>query len=98
MSNTHPPVFSIITVTFNAGKVLEQTILSVVNQSYPGIEYIVIDGNSSDNTKEIIEQYASGISCRVSEPDRGLYDAMNKGLRLATGDYVWFLNAGDVLP
>jgi glycosyltransferase involved in cell wall biosynthesis len=92
------PVFSIVTVTRNAGKVLERTILSVLNQSCPQIEYIIVDGNSSDNTKEIIEQYASGLASRVSEPDAGLYDAMNKGLRMATGDYVWFLNAGDVLP
>jgi glycosyltransferase involved in cell wall biosynthesis len=92
------PVFSIITVTYNAGKVLERTILSVLNQSCPQIEYIIVDGNSSDNTKEIIEQYASGLASRMSEPDTGLYDAMNKGLRMATGDYVWFLNAGDVLP
>ena len=90
-------LFSIITVTYNAEKVLERTIRSVLSQTYSQVEYIVVDGNSSDKTKEIIEQYADGISCRISEPDRGLYDAMNKGLRLATGDYVWFLNAGDTL-
>jgi glycosyltransferase involved in cell wall biosynthesis len=91
------PSFSIITVTYNAEKVLERTILSVLNQSYPHIEYIIIDGNSTDQTAEIIKQYASGLSYWSSEPDKGLYDAMNKGLRRATGDYVWFLNAGDVL-
>jgi glycosyltransferase involved in cell wall biosynthesis len=89
--------FSIITVTYNAAKVLERTMLSVLNQSYPRIEHIVIDGNSTDGTGEIIERYADGIAYRVSEPDCGLYDAMNKGLRKATGDYVWFLNAGDTL-
>ncbi|MDR2119437.1 MAG: glycosyltransferase, partial [Tannerella sp.] len=66
-------------------------------QSYPLIEYIIVDGNSSDNTKDIIKQYESAISHWISEPDAGLYDAMNKGLRMATGDYVWFLNAGDTL-
>jgi glycosyltransferase involved in cell wall biosynthesis len=91
-------IFSIITVTYNADKVLERTILSVLNQSYPQLEYIIIDGNSSDETKKIIERYTSGLSYWVSEPDSGLYDAMNKGLRKATGDYVWFLNAGDILP
>ena len=89
--------FSIITVTYNAEKVLENTMLSVLNQSYPHIEYIVIDGASVDGTQDIIARYADGLACRISEPDKGLYDAMNKGLRKATGDYVWFLNAGDVL-
>ena len=59
------------------------------------IEYILIDGASKDKTVEIIKQYESGISSWISEPDKGLYDAMNKGLKLATGDYVWFLNAGE---
>jgi len=90
--------FSIITVTRNAAKALEKTLLSVLNQTYPQIEYIIIDGASTDNTLNIIQQYKSGIHNWVSEPDRGIYDAMNKGLKMATGDYVWFLNAGDVLP
>ncbi|MDR1896792.1 MAG: glycosyltransferase [Prevotellaceae bacterium] len=89
--------FSIITITCNAEKVLEHTILSVLSQSYPHIEYIIIDGNSSDGTVDMIRQYAPGLSSWISEPDKGLYDAMNKGLRMATGDYVWFLNAGDTL-
>ncbi|NDV55378.1 glycosyltransferase [Parabacteroides sp. 52] len=92
-----PPVFSIITVTYNASQWLERTILSILSQSYPHIEYIVIDGNSTDGTVELIKQYASGISYWQSEPDKGLYDAMNKGLLRATGDYVWFINAGDTL-
>lgn len=76
---------------------MERTILSVLSQSYPNIEYILIDGASKDKTVEIIKQYESGIASWISEPDKGLYDAMNKGLKRATGDYVWFLNAGDTL-
>ena len=90
-------LLSIITITFNAQQTLEPTILSVLSQTYPHIEYISIDGNSTDGTKRILEQYADGFACRISEKDNGLYDAMNKGLRHATGKYVWFLNAGDVL-
>jgi glycosyltransferase involved in cell wall biosynthesis len=91
------PVFSIITITYNAAKELENTLLSVINQTYSGIEYILIDGASIDGTVSIIRRYESNISNWISEPDNGLYDAMNKGLQVATGDYVWFLNAGDVL-
>ena len=91
------PKFSIITITYNAEQWLERTILSVLSQSYTNVEYIVIDGASTDRTVELIKQYEAGISYWVSEPDQGLYDAMNKGLRKATGDYVWFLNAGDTL-
>lgn len=91
------PKFSIITITYNASQWLERTVLSVLNQSYPAIEYIIIDGSSTDGTVDIIRQYASGIATWVSEPDKGLYDAMNKGLKRATGDYVWFINAGDTL-
>lgn len=92
------PVFSIITITYNAGECIERTIQSIINQSYSNIEYIIIDGKSTDNTLAIIEKYKEKITCSVSEPDSGLYDAMNKGLRKATGDYVWFINAGDTLP
>lgn len=88
-------VFSIITVTYNAGRTLEQTIRSVREQKECSIEYIVIDGGSTDETVKIIEQYSDCIAQWISEPDRGLYDAMNKGLQKATGHYVWFLNAGD---
>lgn len=91
------PVFSIITVTYNAARCLERTILSVLSQSYPHIEYLIIDGGSTDGTADIIKQYRDGIACLISERDNGLYDAMNKGLGKATGDYVWFLNAGDTL-
>ena len=89
------PTFSIITITYNAERWLERTILSVLSQSYPNIEYILIDGASKDKTVEIIKQYESGIASWISEPDKGLYDAMNKGISLATGDYLCFLNAGD---
>lgn len=91
------PTFTIITVTYNAEQWLERTILSVLSQSYHAIEYIIIDGGSTDRTTEIINQYKAGIAYSVSEPDKGLYDAMNKGLKRATGDYVWFVNAGDTL-
>ena len=90
-------LFSIITVTYNASKWLERTIQSIISQSYPHIEYIIIDGNSSDGTQEIIKKYQTKIAHCISEPDKGLYDAMNKGLRSASGDYVWFINAGDTL-
>lgn len=91
------PKFSIITVTFNAARWLERTMLSILSQSYPNIEYLIIDGGSADGTVDIIKQYAPGVSFWISEPDNGLYDAMNKGLEHATGDYVWFINAGDTL-
>lgn len=86
---------SIITVTYNAEHCLEGTIQSIINQTYPHIEYIVIDGKSTDNTRNIIDKYAAHIHYTISEKDQGLYDAMNKGLRAATGDFVWFMNAGD---
>ncbi|MDR2147149.1 MAG: glycosyltransferase, partial [Tannerella sp.] len=88
------PLFSIITVTYNAEKVLERTVLSVVNQTYPHVEFIVIDGASKDGTVRIIRHFETGIRYWVSEADGGIYDAMNKGLKAASGDYVWFLNAG----
>jgi glycosyltransferase involved in cell wall biosynthesis len=91
------PTLSIITVTYNASEWLERTVRNVLNQSYPHIEYLIIDGGSADGTVGIIERYASRIAYWVSEPDRGLYDAMNKGLLKASGDYVWFVNAGDTL-
>ena len=90
--------FTIITITYNAAQWLERTILSILSQSYGNIEYVIIDGASTDGTVDIIRQYAPGVSFWLSEPDKGLYDAMNKGLQHATGDYVWFINAGDTLP
>lgn len=91
------PKFSIITVTYNAAKVLESTIQSVVTQTYKNVEYIIVDGASKDETLSIAHKYKERIHTVVSEPDKGLYDAMNKGIKLATGDYVCFLNAGDCL-
>lgn len=88
---------SIITVSYNAAATIEQTILSVVGQTYPHIEYIVIDGGSTDGTVDMIRKYDAQIAYWVSEPDRGIYDAMNKGIRRATGDYVYFLGADDWL-
>ena len=90
------PKFSVITVTYNAGAVIEDTIQSVITQTYKNIEYIIVDGASTDKTMSIVNRYRDRIHTVVSEPDRGLYE-MNKGIRLATGDYVCFLNAGDEL-
>lgn len=89
------PKFSIITITFNAASVIEPTLQSVLEQTYTNYEYLLIDGGSKDNT--VAKAKASGIEFAhiVSEPDNGLYDAMNKGIALATGDYLCFLNAGD---
>ena len=89
------PKFSIITVTYNAAGVIEPTLASVAAQTYGNYEYLLIDGASTDDT--VAKAKASGISFShiVSEPDSGLYDAMNKGIKLATGDYLCFLNAGD---
>ncbi len=89
------PVLSVITVVFNNVKDIDRTILSVLNQTYPKIEYIIIDGKSTDGTVEIIEKYRERLAVFISEKDAGIYDAMNKGLALATGDYVIFMNSGD---
>lgn len=89
------PKFSIITVTFNASSVIEPTLQSVVGQTYRNFEYLLIDGASTDDTVAKVRQSAVSPVRIVSEPDKGLYDAMNKGIRLATGDYLCFLNAGD---
>ncbi|MDY4789512.1 MAG: glycosyltransferase family 2 protein [Bacteroidales bacterium] len=91
------PKISIITVTFNAEKVLERTLRSIKKQDYNNIESIIIDGESTDGTLKIVEKYSDVVTKWISEKDNGLYDAMNKGLSMATGDYVWFLNAGDTI-
>ena len=95
MHNHLTPKFSVITVCYNAQATIEDTIQSVIAQTYHHVEYIIVDGASKDRTLSIINRYRDRITTVVSEPDKGLYDAMNKGLRLATGDYVCFLNAGD---
>ena len=86
---------SIITVTYNAEATIERTLESVAQQTYPDVEHLIIDGASKDRTLEIANRYPHAIV--YSEPDHGLYDAMNKGLKRATGDYLCFLNAGDKL-
>jgi glycosyltransferase involved in cell wall biosynthesis len=93
----HKPILSIITIVYNNVRDIERTLLSVLNQSYAHIEYIVVDGESSDGTLEIIQRYQDGLSKVLSEKDAGIYDAMNKGLALANGDYVLFMNSGDEL-
>ncbi len=86
---------SVVTVCFNSAKTIEQTIRSVINQSYKNIEYVVIDGGSKDGTIDIIKKYEAYISYWVSEPDEGIYDAMNKGIKVATGEVIAFLNSDD---
>jgi glycosyltransferase involved in cell wall biosynthesis len=89
------PKLSVITIVYNNVKDIERTMLSVLGQHYKNIEYIIIDGASKDGTKDIIYKYKAQLSQFISEPDKGIYDAMNKGLALATGDYVLFMNSGD---
>ena len=88
-------IITIITVSYNAFSTIERTILSVVTQAYLNIEYIIVDGGSTDGTVDIIKKYESQITNWVSEPDRGVYDAMNKGISMATGEWVNFMNSGD---
>lgn len=95
MHNHPTPKFSIITVCYNAKATIEDTIQSVISQTYHHVEYIIVDGASKDGTLDIVNRYRAHIAVIVSEPDKGLYDAMNKGIGLATGDYLCFLNAGD---
>lgn len=90
-----PAILSVITVTYNCRELLLKTLHSIRMQSYPHIEYIVVDGASDDGTAAVIENDKETISAWVSEPDHGIYDAMNKGLSMASGDYIWFINAGD---
>lgn len=88
-------LITIVTVSYNAASVIEETIKSVLNQSYKYIEYIIIDGGSTDGTIDIIKKYADNLSCWISEPDKGIYDAMNKGINKANGKWINFMNAGD---
>lgn len=86
---------SIITVTYNSAATLEETILSVINQSYNNIEYIIVDGKSSDSTLSIIDKYKSRIAKFISEKDNGIYDALNKGIQMASGDVIGILHSDD---
>lgn len=96
MVNTLKPTITIITVCYCSEKTIESTIQSVMAQDYPFIEYIIVDGGSKDNTLAITSKYGANISKQVSEPDKGIYDAMNKGIALANGDIVGILNSDDV--
>ena len=86
---------SIITVSYNSAQTIEDTIKSVLAQNFQELEYIIIDGGSKDNTMEIVNKYQDKITKIISEPDKGIYDAMNKGIQLATGDLVGILNSDD---
>jgi glycosyltransferase involved in cell wall biosynthesis len=98
--------FTVITITYNAAKVVERTLRSVLEQDYEDVEHLIVDGASTDGTLQLVEQYKkqsdeSGNGHKVivkSEPDQGIYDAMNKGLTQALGDYIVFMNAGDFFP
>lgn len=91
------PIITIVTICYNAAATIERTLRSVSEQTYPHIQYLVIDGASTDETLSLVCVLAPQAEV-YSEPDRGIYDAMNKGLARATGDYIWYLNAGDALP
>lgn len=94
-SKVHNLKISVITVSYNAQSTIEQCVQSVISQDYQNIEYVIIDGNSSDGTVSILEKYKKYIHVFVSEPDKGIYDAMNKGIALASGDIIGILNADD---
>ena len=89
-----PPLISVVTICYNAKNDLEKTILSVLSQTYQDIEYIIIDGGSTDGTVDIIHKYSERLFYWISEPDKGIYDAMNKGMDRATGSWINFMNAG----
>src|SRR6266850_561949 len=91
-----PPKISIVTPSFNQGRFLEETILSVLNQGYPNLEYILIDGGSSDQSLEVIRRYEEHLAYWISEKDRGQVDAINKGLNRSSGDIFAFINSDDV--
>lgn len=91
------PKVSVITVCYNADEFIENAINSILKQTYKNLEYIIIDGASTDNTISVINKYKSKIAFFLSEPDNGIYEAMNKGIKAATGDILYFLNSDDLL-
>ncbi|HAN79009.1 MAG TPA: glycosyl transferase [Bacteroidales bacterium] len=93
--NSLQPKVSIITVVYNSEIYIERTLKSILNQTFTNFEYLVIDGKSTDKTLDIVKSYSQLNPIILSEKDNGLYDAMNKGLKLATGEFVWFMNSGD---
>lgn len=94
-SNSEKPLITVATVVYNGQEYLEETILSIINQKYKNLEFIIIDGGSTDNTLEIIKKYEHSIDYWVSEKDEGIYDAMNKASRLASGKWINYMNCGD---
>ncbi len=96
MMKTNFPKISIITINFNGEKTIRETIESVLNQTYSNIEYILIDGNSDDGSYEIIKEYEDKIDILIREKDEGLYDALNKGISISTGDFIGLLHSDDI--
>lgn len=97
MNTQFYPKISIVTITYNSENTVEETIQSVVSQNYPNVEYLIIDGGSKDSTLDIVEKYRDKISFVLSEPDRGISDAFNKGILKATGEIIGIINSDDVL-
>lgn len=97
MNECQYPKISVITPSYNQGVFIERTIQSIINQKYPNLEYIIVDGGSKDGTLSVIKRYENKISKWISEPDRGQTDAINKGLKLATGEIVCWINSDDIL-
>ena len=97
MSTQDKPRVTVVTVTYNEERNLATTIESIIQQTYRSKEYIIVDGNSSDRTPEIISQYSDHIDKLICEPDDGVYDAMNKAIDIAGGEWIIFINAGDIL-
>src|SRR4030042_3136234 len=91
------PLISIILSCLNSGKTIERTILTITGLDYPNIELIVIDGDSTDGTMDILNKYSDKIDCLITEKDQGVYEAMNKGVRKASGDFIYFIGADDVI-
>ncbi len=91
------PKITIITVLYNAVSTSEETVLSVINQNFDDFEYIIVDGGSTDGTLDVIKKHQDKITLWISEQDKGIYDAMNKGIKLAKGEYIYFINSGDIL-